>query len=58
MTQQNKHGADDHHLPKPERRNAKFEQEVAESRDHDKQTGKGGGQTKPSKTSGGTPKKS
>jgi hypothetical protein len=40
VTQRNKQDSNVRDLSKPEKRNARFEQEVADSRDHDKQSGK------------------
>lgn len=57
MTRHDKRGTGDHHLPTPEKRNAPFEQEAADSRDHDKQAGKRGDQKKTTKAPGAAPKK-
>jgi hypothetical protein len=57
VIQQNKQDPTDRKLSKPERRNVRFEQEVADSRDHDKQSGKDGYPKKPVKGADGPPKK-
>ncbi|MEP6898803.1 MAG: hypothetical protein ABI870_09755 [Rhodanobacter sp.] len=58
MSQHNKQGTGDRDLPPPERRNARFEQEVADSRDHDQQSGKNREQKMPVKTPDVVPKNS
>ncbi len=57
MTQHNKQGTGARDLPTPEKRNARFEQEVADSRDHDQQSGKNLEQKVPGKTPDVEPKK-
>ncbi|HEY0197861.1 MAG TPA: hypothetical protein VGC19_04865 [Rhodanobacter sp.] len=57
MAKHSKQGASDGSLSKPEKRNAKFEQEVADSRDHDKQSGKDGAPEKRTKAKHEAPKK-